>query len=86
MARVRAVENRRWLLRDTNSGITASIDPYGNMTRAMRRDVRGSADLPYDFRTDRTIYVRFNDWFAWMCVLVSAILVGITFRKEKPTR
>jgi len=86
MARVRAVENRRWLLRDTNSGITASIDPYGNVTRAMRRDVRDSADLPYDFRTDQTIYVRFNDWFAWMCVLVSAILVGITFRKEKPAR
>jgi apolipoprotein N-acyltransferase len=86
MARVRAVENRRWLLRDTNSGITASIDPYGNVTRAMRRDVRDSADLPYDFRTDRTIYVRLNDWFAWMCLLVSVILVGITFRKEKPAR
>ncbi|HKN26327.1 MAG TPA: apolipoprotein N-acyltransferase [Candidatus Acidoferrum sp.] len=83
MARVRAVENRRWLLRDTNSGITASIDPYGNVTRVLRRDVRDSADLPYDFRTDRTLYVMLNDWFAWMCVLVSAILVGITFRKDK---
>jgi apolipoprotein N-acyltransferase len=86
MARVRAVENRRWLLRDTNSGITASIDPYGNVTRVMQRDQRDSADLPYDFRTDRTIYTRFNDWFAWMCVLVSAILVIITFRKDKPAR
>jgi apolipoprotein N-acyltransferase len=86
MARVRAVENRRWLLRDTNSGITASIDPYGNVTRVMGRDQRDSADLPYDFRTDRTIYTRFNDWFAWMCVLVSVILVGITFRKEKRAR
>jgi apolipoprotein N-acyltransferase len=86
MARVRAVENRRWLLRDTNSGITASIDPYGNVTRVLQRDQRDSADLPYDFRTDRTIYTRFNDWFAWMCVLVSAILVFITFRKDKRTR
>jgi apolipoprotein N-acyltransferase len=83
MARVRAVENRRWLVRDTNSGLSASIDPYGNVTRVMGRDVRGSADLPYDFRTDRTLYVRFDDWFAWMCVLVSAILVVITFRKDK---
>jgi apolipoprotein N-acyltransferase len=83
MARVRAVENRRWLVRDTNSGLSASIDPYGNLTRVMGRDVRGSADLPYDFRTDQTAYVRFDDWFAWMCVLVSAILVVITFRKEK---
>lgn len=83
MARVRAVENRRWLLRDTNSGITASIDPYGNVLRVMRRDTRDSADLPYDFRTDKTIYTRFGDWFAWMCVGVSAILVLLTFRKAK---
>ncbi|MGB7844958.1 MAG: apolipoprotein N-acyltransferase [Candidatus Acidiferrum sp.] len=81
MARVRAVENRRWIVRDTNSGISASIDPYGNVTRVLRRDARGLADLPYDFRSDRTLYTRFNDWFAWMCVAVSAILVLLTFRK-----
>ena len=83
MARVRAVENRRWLLRDTNSGITASIDPYGNVTRVMQRDTRDSADLPYDFRTDTTIYTRTGDFFAWMCVGVSAILTIVTFRKAK---
>jgi apolipoprotein N-acyltransferase len=83
MARVRAVENRRWLLRGTNSGISASIDPYGNELRVMQRDTRDSADVPYDFRTDKTIYTRFGDWFAWMCVGVSAILVLLTFRKAK---
>ena len=31
MARVRAVENRRWLLRDTNNGFTVSVDPYGRI-------------------------------------------------------
>jgi apolipoprotein N-acyltransferase len=81
MVRVRAVENRRWIVRDTNSGITVSIDPYGNITRVLKRDVRDSADLPYDFRTDTTFYTRFNDWFAWMCVAVSVILVLLTFRK-----
>jgi apolipoprotein N-acyltransferase len=85
MARIRAVENRRWILRDTNSGITASIDSYGNVTRVMKRDSRGAADVPYDFRTDRTIYTRFGDWFAWMCVGVSAILVLVTFGKAKGT-
>ena len=76
MARVRAVENRRWMLRVTNSGITAAIDPYGTRrTRRIPRDVRGAVDLPYDFRTDTTLYTRFGDWFAWMCVLVSVILL-----------
>jgi apolipoprotein N-acyltransferase len=83
MARVRAVENRRWVIRDTNNGITASIDPYGNVQRVLHRDERNFADLPYDFRTDKTIYTRFGDWFAWMCVIVSVILVASTFRKGK---
>jgi apolipoprotein N-acyltransferase len=81
MARVRAVENRRWIVRTTNSGITVSIDPYGRIFRPLPQDVRAAADLPYDFRTDKTLYTRFGDWFAWLCVLVSAILVALTFRK-----
>lgn len=81
MARVRAVENRRWVLRVTNSGLTAAIDPYGRVYQTIPRDVRGAADLPYDFRTDTTIYTRFGDWFAWLCVAVSVILLATTFRK-----
>ena len=81
MARVRAVENRRWILRDTNSGISASIDPYGTVTRVLHRDERGSADLPYDFRTDRTLYVILDDWFAWMCVVGFRYSCGYYFSK-----
>ncbi|HXJ04476.1 MAG TPA: apolipoprotein N-acyltransferase [Candidatus Acidoferrum sp.] len=81
MARVRAVENRRWIVRATNSGITASIDPYGRIVRPLPRDVRAAADLPYDFRTDKTLYTRLGDWFAWLCVIVSGILLVLTFRK-----
>lgn len=81
MARVRAVENRRWIVRTTNSGITVSIDPYGRIFRPLPQDVRAAADLPYDFRTDKTLYTRFGDWFAWLCVLFSVILLASTFRK-----
>ncbi len=83
MARVRAVENRRWIVRSTNNGFTVSVDPYGRIFEPLPPDVRASADLPYDFRTDKTIYTRFGDWFAWLCVLVSVILVATTFRKAK---
>ncbi len=83
MARVRAVENRRWIVRTTNSGITASIDPYGRIFRPLPRDVRAATDLPYDFRTDKTIYTRLGDWFAWLCVLVSAILLVISWKPRK---
>ena len=37
MARMRAIENRRWLLRDTNNGVTAAIDPYGRVRQSIPR-------------------------------------------------
>jgi len=83
MARVRAVENRRWLVRSTNNGYTASVDPYGRIIEPLRPDIRAATDLPYDFRTEESIYTRFGDWFAWLCVVVSAILIASTFWKRK---
>lgn len=81
MARVRAVENRRWLLRDTNNGYTVDIDPYGHIVASMPTDIRGELDAPFAFRTDTTLYTRFGDWFSWLCVLVSATLLGVSTRK-----
>jgi apolipoprotein N-acyltransferase len=81
MARVRAVENRRWMLRVTNSGITVSVDPYGRIYSPVPILIRAAVDLPYDFRTDETIYTRYGDWFAWLCVIVSAILLASTYWK-----
>jgi apolipoprotein N-acyltransferase len=81
MARVRAVENRRWMLRVTNSGITVSVDPYGRIYSPVPADIRAAVDLPYDFRTDETFYTRYGDWFAWLCVIVSAILLAATYWK-----
>ena len=76
MARVRAVENRRWLLRDTNNGYTESIDPYGRTAAQLAIDMRGQLTAPYDFRSDLTPYARFGDWFPWLCIVVTVALLG----------
>jgi apolipoprotein N-acyltransferase len=82
MARVRAVENRRWIVRSTNNGFTVSVAPYGRIIEPLPPDVRAAVDLPYGFRTDETIYTRFGDWFAWMCVIVSVILIIGNWKKR----
>jgi apolipoprotein N-acyltransferase len=71
MARVRAAENRRWLLRDTNTGETVSVDPYGRIVARLPRYGRGVLEAPYGFRGDVTIYTRWGDWVAWISVAAS---------------
>ncbi len=75
MARVRAVENRRWLLRDTNDGITVSVDPYGRIAARLAPDIRGELDAPYGFRADLTPYARWGDWLPWLCALAAVVLL-----------
>src|SRR5580700_4423432 len=81
MSRVRAVESRRWLLRDTNNGFTAAIDPYGRIVAELPTDVRGELDAPYDFKSNLTLYVRFGDWFAWLCVIATAVLLFLALKR-----
>ena len=75
MARVRAVENRRWLLRDTNDGITVSVDPYGRIVARLPPNIRGELDAPYAFRTDLTPSARWGDWLAWLCAVAALVLL-----------
>jgi len=80
MARVRAVENRRWLLRDTNNGITVSVDPYGRIRARLAPDIRGELDAPYAFRADLTPYARWGDWLPWLCAMAALVLLLMNAR------
>lgn len=77
MARVRAVENRRWLLRATNNGYSVAVDPYGRIVARMETDRRGALDVPFAFRSQRTLYSRFGDWLAWLSVAASGVMLAM---------
>jgi apolipoprotein N-acyltransferase len=70
--RMRAIENGRWLLVDTNTGMTASVDPYGRIVAATPRKVRTALAAPYALSTGTTFYTRHGDWFAYLCAIISA--------------
>jgi apolipoprotein N-acyltransferase len=80
MARMRAIENHRWLLVDTNSGITSSIDPYGRVIVRAPRNVRTVIRAPYSPLIETTFYMRNGDIFAWFCVVISILAVVIRHR------
>ncbi len=73
MAAVRAAENRRFMLRAANTGISALIDPYGRILA--RTGIEESAVLAGALRprSDRTVYGRCGDLFAWGCAILTAL-------------
>ncbi len=82
MARMRAIENRRWLLRDTNTGITESIDPYGNVRATAPRHQRLALALPFAYTSDLTFYTRHGDLFAWLCTALTAAAILFSFTQR----
>lgn len=73
MARMRAVENQRWLLRSTNTGVTTAIDPEGQIAFEAPRHIRGAFAFPFKFApaSYHTPYTRFGDWFAFLAAIVT---------------
>lgn len=76
LARMRAVENRRWLLRATNNGVTASIDPAGRVWDALPEFGVAAGRLRFGWVREKTAYTRFGDWFAWGCLAAGLLACG----------
>lgn len=70
MSRIRAIEDGRWIVDAAISGVSAFIGPDGTVTE--RTDLFRSVILRGTIRTStaQTPYVRWGDWFVWLCLLV----------------
>jgi len=83
---MRAIENERWLLAATNTGKTASIDPYGRIVVATERKIRTALAAPYSLSSGTTFYTRHGDCFAYLCAIISAgaLLARFAFPDREP--
>ena len=86
-ARMRAIENDRWLLRDTNTGVTAAIDPNGRVVETVPRKVRTALSAPYSLSEDTTFYTRQGDWLGYTCAIISlaAVVLSLTPAQGRPS-
>lgn len=67
IVRMRAAENRRWILRATNDGITSTIDPAGRVYVNLPSHQAAAAGTSFSYIDSLTFYSRFGDWFVWLC-------------------
>ena len=91
LASFRSIESRRALIRATNTGISAIVDPVGRMVSRSGPGTRETlvADVPLIEDGSATPYLRYGDVFAWICVgLTSAGFIAslVAARRRRTPR
>jgi apolipoprotein N-acyltransferase len=89
MSVFRAVENRIFMVRCGNTGISCCIDPYGRVTKQVTgaggggifvQGFMNESIIPLD---SRTVYNQYGDWFAWLCIAVSIVILAFGALKRR---
>ncbi|HOG64172.1 MAG TPA: apolipoprotein N-acyltransferase [Spirochaetota bacterium] len=83
MAVLRAVENRRFLVRAANTGVTCVVDPWGRMLQRLPNEETGILHSGISLMRGRgpTFYTLHGDWAgiagAWACALAGVAGMGV---------
>jgi apolipoprotein N-acyltransferase len=81
LSQFRAIEHRRYLVRATNSGVSAIIDPVGRIVAhtevGTRENLRGTVHM----MEGHTLYGRLGDWPGWLSLAVVGLALA---RRRQP--
>jgi apolipoprotein N-acyltransferase len=81
LARLRAIEHRRWLVRATNSGVSAIVDPAGRVVTRTGLLTRENLHGTVHPLAGQTIYARVGDWPGW--VALGAVGVALVRHRRR---
>lgn len=73
IVRMRAAENRRWILRSTNDGITGTIDSAGRLRGTLPLYEEAVSYTGFNYLSSRTFYTEHGDWFPLVCAGIAVL-------------
>lgn len=79
----RAVETRRYLIRATNTGISAAIDPLGRVVARTDIFKRVTLEVEAGLMEGKTIYTKLGDVFPLGCLVSFVVYVFFSFLKGR---
>lgn len=78
----RAVENRRWVVRAANGGISSIIDPYGNTIIESKLFERTYLVGDIYLNHDVTYYLQYRDLISYISLIFSFMFISLTLIKK----
>jgi apolipoprotein N-acyltransferase len=90
LASFRSIEHRRALVRSTNTGISAFVDPIGRIVTRSGIWTRETLVGRVAMMQGRTVYALLGDWIGWICALLALAGIGrallVSSRREEPAQ
>ncbi|MDZ7640022.1 MAG: apolipoprotein N-acyltransferase [Bryobacterales bacterium] len=80
LVRMRAAENRRWLLRATSDGITVNVDPAGRIVDSLPQGFAAALPVRFNYIDEKTPYTIYGDWFCLLCAAVAIVALVPSLR------
>jgi len=75
LAQLRAIEHRRYLVRATDTGVSAIIDPVGRIVSHTGVQTRENLRAEVHMMQGKTVYARLGDWPGWLSLVLAGLLL-----------
>ncbi len=82
-ARLRAIEQRKWIARSANNGISGIISPDGKVQVATEYWTEDAFTFTIYDRNIPTFFTQYGDWFNYLMLLVTSTGMGMIFLKKR---
>lgn len=83
LATLRSIEQRRFLIRTSTSGPSAIVDAHGRVTARTEPFERATLTARLAVGHSQSVYARFGDIFAWVCLVFTAA-TGLAWLRRRP--
>jgi apolipoprotein N-acyltransferase len=80
-AKLRAIEQRKWVVRSANTGTSCFIDPWGKLYQPSEWFAKTAIKQKVELRFENTWYVILGDRIILLCLL---IVLGFWLWRSKP--
>jgi len=80
LASFRAIEHRRPLVRATNTGVSAIIDPVGRLNNRSMQWTKETLVGQIPMMHGRTVYAVLGDWIGWLCAILTLLGIGRAYQ------